>query len=267
MSTTFISKQQLNDLDACMSWMESIETTLRHFNNETAPPGALIGTPSAAMQAGKAQAQAWAKKSNPGVFSAIDKHIASMQSFARHLVSHFEPWVNTDQRPYLVHLSRLPLPPGPLPGGLSPSSTNCLELLRYYEDSLLLLSEIVKAWAPGYDALREGIYKSLPRVVDYMTVRLQPYNPQSKVFGPHTIARQRKRATREHYALGMTASANFHAQYRHITLMLGEANGHFGDLVQNPSAHLFSLDLQHVMIELSRVQQLCRELVTLRTSR
>lgn len=270
MPGTFISKQHFTDLDACMAWMASIETTLINFNRETASSGLflqLFQTPFAAITEGKTQAQAWTVKSNPGMFSAIDKQLDSIANFATHLVTHLDPFPFVDRAQLLLALKGFPLPPGPAPHGVTPSMTNCLQLLSYHQRSLALLSETVQASSPGYEAIREGIYKSLPRVIDYMSVRLQPYNPLAKVFAPSTVATQRKRNTYQHYTLGIASSANFHAQYRRITVLLGQASWHFGQLLNSQTPSIFSLNVQLLMIEVRHVQRFCREIVALRTGR
>lgn len=268
MTGTFLSKQHLDELDACMACMATAGSTLQQFNKETASAAGAqrARMPLNAIFAGKIVGDLWKAASNFGIFGAIEKQLQPIMVFTDRLIALADALPAADTTSLHPWLFKLSPPTGALPEAATASMTNCWRLLPHHARSLTLLADASNTSNPGYDLLRAGIYKSLPRVIDYMAVRLQLYNSLTKAFSPATVARQRKRLLRRHYLFGMVASADFYVQYRRITVLLGQISRHFAHLLNSKTPAMFSLNLQLVRVELRRVQQLCRELVALRKS-
>jgi hypothetical protein len=285
MTATFISKQQLNDIDACMAHMEQMDATLRSFNSETplstSRPGFISftlvpdlrvvvewdRTPHSAIQQGKQQAQAWRINSSPAVFNAINDQLEPIRRFVNYLIAEVDRMPPFELVRVTASLSTIVLPRDQLPAGVAPGAWDYSRLMAHHQISLARLSYSIEESSPRYDAHRVGIYQSLPRVVDYMTVRLVPYNTRSREYGPHNTAFSRRRSTQRHYALGMMASANFHTQYRRIMELLSQASGRYSQLLYSNTLPMLTLSLRLLLVELTQVQQFCREMAALRTGR
>ncbi len=267
MSGTFINQRQLDEIDACMSYMETADKQVQRFC-EAIEVGqwnyGLTYPPVSELRAGSRQATLWKLKSCAGVYRHVHKLLEEIATFAGYLTAKINSLPRVDKKLPVSSLSRMEPPPGPAPAYASASMSDCLQVLKYHQQWLWALAEVRKTAHPGYDVIRETIHKTLPRVMSFMSFHLLAADtkiPPSRL----GVARGQEDDVRHHYLLGMGAISNFLTQTQRITTLLNQASQRFGDLESVETVSRLKTEINLIMVELSQAQRYCNEIVALRT--
>lgn len=267
MSGTFISQQQFDDIDACMLYIETLNSAVSGFNGaaEVGQKYGLTHPPTVEMREGETQARLWRLKTEPSFYRFIADHIDELAPFTEFLSAYIRGLSPVQRKGTVSSLSGLSFPPGLYPRSSAEPITDCLSLLQYHQKWVWAFSELFRIANSGYDAIREAIYRVLPRVFDFMAVHLQI--AASKNLSPKRLSAARDHAdtVRAHYWAGMGATANFLTQHRRIGALVAQANRRFDQLENIATLSRLDTDMKLTMVELKQAQRLSREIVALRT--
>lgn len=266
MTGTFITQRQFDDIDACMAFIETTPGVVGEFTR-TAELGELGVTrpPYSEMTAGASQAKLWKLKTDPGFYRLMTGHFEEIARFTEYLDSYIAELSSLEKRGSVSRLSSVAVPANLYPASGSEPITDCLELLQYHRKWVCVFSEIFRTGTSGHEEVRGAIYKTLPRVFDFMSVHLQHANAKSPEPARIESARKLWQTTRCYYFSGMGATANFLTQYERINYLLAKASESFAGMEHVATLARLASGMKLIMVELGQVQRLGREIGALRT--
>jgi len=266
---TFIDQTQFDALQACMSYIEGLEAAVRDFSNaldlsswnygQTPPPWD-------AIRAGETQAKWWSLKSGYGVLAHTHKILTEAAVFYTYLITTFRTNSRAERTSPVVTLEKLASPPGPQPMYATVPMSNCLQLLRYHQQWVEVISAVFKTADPGYAAVRTGIYHTLPRVMTFMSIHLNAVTISKPPPVRLKAARQHDRDVRNHYLSGAGAVANYLVQYSRITTLLNQANQRVAQLESTSTLHRLNTDIRLILVEMNQALGMCKEFMDLRAN-
>jgi len=267
MTGTFITQRQFDDIDACMAFIETTPGIVGEFAS-AAELGNKFGVtrpPTTEMREGASQARFWKLKTDPGFYRLMTGHLKEVASFTQYIDSYIPTLSAVEKRGPVSRLSGLVVPAYLYPATGTEPIKNCLQLLQYHQRWVCVFSEISRVSTSGHQEVRQGIYKVLPRVFDFMSVHLHHAN--AKCPKPPRIESARKllHTTRYHYFAGMGATANFLTQHERINYLLAKASESFAGMEKVATLARLATGMKLIMVELDEVQRLGKEIVVLRT--
>lgn len=269
MTGTFIDQAQFDALQACMSYMEGLEATVRDFNHaielgnwnygQTLPPWD-------AIRAGETQAKLWSLKSGYGVFAHTHKVLTETTVFYTYLITMLQTNSQVERASPLVTLEKLASRPGPQPMYATVPMSNCLQLLRYHQQWVEVIAAVFTTADPGYSAVRTGIYETLPRVMTFMSIHLNAVTTGQPPPVRLNAARQHDRDVRNHYSSAAGAAADYLVQYSRITTLLNQANQRVAQLESTSTLRRLNTDIRLILIDLDQAMGMCKEFMDLRAN-
>jgi hypothetical protein len=264
MSGTYINQQDFTDINACMDYMSKADAVAWEFTQILGVhPRYPALTPLAELREAARQSKSWSLKSDVGYYLNFADLLTELIRFADYLVGLTAASTAADIRRGAVVLEQAAAPPGPEPSYAAGAMTNCLQVLRHYQHILSCKSELGRIAAPGYKALRRGIYKTLPRLADFMSFYLRNPAPtrgnRAGSSRPGELAKDLDRV----YALGMIGMANFVAQIQRLTGLVSEASHRLTKLETAGSMRKVATQLKLVKRDLIEARRYCEEIAAL----
>lgn len=267
MTATFINQSQFDDIDRCMSFIETMKRTVGEFTHaaELGPGYGVTQPPTVEMNAGENQARLWKLKTEPGFYQFMGKNIEELVLLSQYLDPYISAMSPVEKRRPPSHLNDVSFPCALYPAWGTEPITDCFGLLQYHRKWLLGFSELFRTGVSGHEANREAICNVLPRVFDFMSVHLQVANARQPKPVRLKSADNIWRSTRGHYFSGMGATANLLAQFQRTNYLLAQACESFADMENAATLARLAAGMRLMVAELKQVQQFSEELVALRT--
>lgn len=268
MSATFITQEQLDDIDTCMSFISVGEREVRRFNTLLTLPPNLGATPVPLAQIldGQKQAALWRQRDYPGSYRSTHTILAEAVYFAHYLIPRLSALSSTNRTSPASIMSKIAPPPGPPPAFAFAPMTDCLQLFKYHMEWVIVAYGLAAYTQKNYDTMRENIARVLPRVIDFTSFHLHTAEAKRPPVVGLNAAREFSASARRHYTFGMSGMANLLGQQRRITTLLLDASQSFDGLEAFKSVVRFNAELAVIEVKLKQVQRYCSELLALRNT-
>ena len=265
MSATFITQQQFDEIDKCMLFVRDSSYRVNHF--VLALPsqlrwGAWSAIPQI-VQAGPRTRNQWIDHSDADNYLTINRHLDSLLFITDHIITGIGGLSPADRKSPVSKLSGLVAPPKPPVFPWYPRAT-CLQLISWQTTGLRSAIYKARYTNANYRDVREGVYKILPRLIDFTSRLLQiaqtmPLNSYQREDLPYRAA-----AFPFFYTVGMAGLANLIAQQDRISKLLEQASPYVDPPDNDKSLARFRSDLEIAGVYLRQARRYCREVAALR---
>lgn len=266
MTITSISQTQLDDIDACMVYLATLNAKLRDFSFHL-ESGSNYRVKRAVVLPVRTLERlntSWNMKASPGLFRHMRDFVQEGLDFLNYLVEQSAITGGSRTEAAAHRWNNIPSPPLPLPQYASGSMDNCLAWLEHHRHWVWQLAEISQFALSTYQGMRTTLYSSLTRVIDFMSLNRQLAVLNNPAHQGIARAAAIEAEARQHYAFAMSGIADFLVMNQRITLLLNQAHKSFNVLDGQSSVMKAVAHLRLIMIELEQARRHCDEVASLR---
>jgi len=266
MTGTYVSQEQFDDINECMEYMKTPNLGTWQFTQ-------LLGLvpqwpafiPNAEIREGARQSSSWDIKSNAGYYLNVATLLAEVINFTDYVVTFAASLTPANNQRGVDVLEQMPPPPGLKPMYAPKPLTDCLQLLKHFQQIMWAKAQMGLLTATAYGNLRQGIYTTLPRVADFMSFYLQ----RAIMMGGHgpasDTARQFAQNVDRLYVFGMSGMANYLTQAQRIYDVIANTSDRFNALESTKSMRVVVNKMKLIKGDLTDAQRYCEEMAALGT--
>ena len=264
MRATFITQEQFDDIDKCMSFMAQASPMITNYIM-TLPwqlrASALDAIPHS-VHDGPPTKTLWIDHSTSEDYLSVNRYLDKLLHITGHVISGVGDLSSADMKSSILKLSSLVAPPKP-PVFPSVPLASCLEILTAHRVGLRAALYKARYTNTHYGYLREGIYKVLPRLIDFTSRLLQIAETMPLYPAQREALHFRATAFRRFYTFGMVGMANLIAQQDRIATLLASATVYIDPPKKDKSLARFRSDVKVAEVYLKQARHYGEEVAAL----
>jgi len=264
MNATFITQRQFDDIDTCLSVMAQLSFSVNKFIMRLPwqlRRGALTAIPQT-VHDGPPTRDLWVDHSASEDYLSVNKYLDSLLYMTGHVIAGVGALSSADMKSPVSKLPNLVPPPKPPVFPTTPSA-DCLQILGVRKLGLLAALYKTRYTNANYGYVREGIYKVLPRVIDFTSQLLQTAETMPLYPGQREDLHFRAAVYPRYYSFGMTGMANLVAQQDRISTLLEKATRYVDPYRTDKSLARFRSDLEIAEVYLRQARHYGGEIAAL----
>jgi hypothetical protein len=267
MTGTFINQGQLDDIDACMTYMKHANAKAGEFLDTLGKGGKYptASPPYSNIRAGEKQANLWDLSTSLASYRQSGALLIEAAHFTDYLLNRIAQLPPADQDLPVARLRGISPPRKLVPMFAATPLNDCLQVLRHYQQWVWALAQIMTLTERRRIEIREAIAETLPRIVEFMSEQIRLSGLQKPPPPLMDSARRHQQTVTAHYNLGMSSMANFLTQSTRIRSLLNETNVRFATLESASTLVDFISESELMLIYLNQTRRYAQEMADLRT--
>lgn len=266
MNATFITQQQFNDIESCVSYQADATHKVWIFDDALYPT-LKIPRPTALhshILEGEKQMADWNQRYYEASYKLINQVLTDALHFFDYLTPQLKALATVHPDGLSTTLAKISAPPGSKPAYAIGPITNCLQAYDHYVRMLAFAVLYTIGNRDHFNAMRNSFAQVLPRVIDFMSVHLQVAERMNLPADRLKTARDVLTDARGHYPFGMNGMANLMAQQSRIHTLARQVSQRFNGLVTLGNLRRFRADLEVIHLQAKQAQRYCGEILALR---
>jgi hypothetical protein len=266
MSATFITQEQFDEIEDCVSFLADAPDRVKQFNAAlfTLPDFLKPAPPLSDMLEGQRQMALWTVGYYEVSYRQLHQLLVDALYCFDYLIPQIQPPSTADPDGLAATLSRIPAPPGPPPASALRPITHCLQAYDYHVRMMGQGATYAVFNRALFNATRKSFGQVLPRLLDFMSAQLQIAERLNLPANRLKTARDMLTEAHRHYTFGMNGMANLMAQQSRISTLIGGINQHFNLLLDLGTLRRFRADLEVIQLQATQAQRYCAEILALR---
>jgi hypothetical protein len=266
MNATFITQQQFDDIEGCVSFLADAQGKVNLFITAISPiPNSVkLAVPSSHIREAEADMGGWNAGYSDTGYRRLHQILVDALYFLDYLIPQIKAPSTPDPNGLSSTLARIPAPPGPPPASAMRPITNCLEAYDHHLRMMGMAGVCALFNRVILTATRNSFGEALPRVIDFMSMHLPLTERPNFPANQAKIARDVLTDARRHYTFGMNGMANLFVQQRRISTLILKIRRGFNLLLDLGTHRRLRADLKVIQLQATQAHRYCGEILALR---